>query len=64
MLSIISEVKPLVIALQEIMMGNNREFRIPHYSIIRREGHHNRRDHGGVMLPIHESIPVMEIALP
>ena len=61
LLSIISEVKSLVIALQGIVMGNNREFRIPHYSIT--GGHHKRRDQGGVMLLIHESIPVMEIAL-
>ena len=46
------------------MIGPNTCFiRIPQYNGLRREGHHNRRDHCGVMLLIRESTPNQEIEL-
>ena len=59
MLNIINDVKPPIVALQEVMMQETKEIRIPHYNI-KREGTFNWRSHGGVMLIIHESVPMTE----
>ena len=61
MLNIINDVKPRIVALQEIMMQETKKIRIPHYDIIKRAGHFNLRSHGGVMQIIHESVPITEI---
>ena len=54
---------PLVLALQETMLKEEIDFRIPRYSAISKTGHFNWRSHGGTMLLIHESVPMKEIKL-
>ena len=61
LISIIERERPRVIALQETMLRPNHPFRIPHYTFLNREGHYNRKPHGGVALLIHESIPIQII---
>ena len=61
LLNIINDKKPRIVALQDIMMQETKEMRIPHYNIIKRAAHFNWRSHGGVMLIIHESVPMTEI---
>ena len=63
LLELIEKMKPEIIALQETMIGNGKEFRIPNYTILRREGHYSRRWHGGVALLIHDTIPMQEVEL-
>ena len=60
LLNVINDVKPRIVALQEIMMQETKEMRIPHYNIIMRAGHFIWRSHGGVMLIIHESVPMTD----
>ena len=58
LLSLIDKVKPSVIALQETRIPNNKKITIPHYNLFNVVGHHNRIEHGGAALLVHEDTPV------
>ena len=45
-----------MIGLQETKLRETCTFKIPQYTVYRRQGHHNATDHGGVALLIHKSI--------
>jgi len=45
------------------MIRDTDKFSIPNYNCVRKQGHINRRVHGGTALFIHESVPYRELAL-
>ena len=53
----------MVLALQEIMLNKEENFRISRYNAITKTRHFNYRSHEGTMLLIHESVPMTEIQL-
>ena len=57
LLKIIEAYRPEVVAVQETMIRDSEQFRIPQYKERRREGHYNRRSHGGVAISVHEETP-------
>lgn len=63
LLDIISKIKPEILSIQETMLRKDTNFSLKHYNGIFKEGHTNRRAHGGVALFIHESIPYQDIKL-
>ena len=63
LLDIISKIKPEILSIQETMLRKDTNFSLKHYNWIFKEGHTNRRAHGGVALFIHESIPYQDIKL-
>jgi len=62
-LNLIRQFKPALIALQETMIRDTDKFNIPNYNCVRRQGHINRRVHGGTALFIHESVPYNDLGL-
>ena len=52
-----------IMAFQETKLWTYNNFSIPHFNIIRKDGHFNHTPHGGVALLIHESIPHESITL-
>ena len=58
---LIDELKPQVLALQETWQGREQISRLMGYNSIAKEGHYNRRYHGGVTLYIHNSLPYDEV---
>lgn len=63
LLELINRIKPSAIALQETKLWNNIDFKIPNYTIHRKDGHFNVSPHGGVAILIHESVPFNNIPL-
>ena len=55
--------KPEMFAIQEKMLQNKDQFRIPNYNCYRCDGHINVRAHGGTALLIHEAIPRSPVPL-
>lgn len=62
-IKMIEDLNPIVVALQETMIGPSNNFRAPNYVCIRKDGHFNRRPHGGVALLVHNTIPFTELKL-
>ena len=60
-MKMIEDLRPTVIALQETMMPDNWMIRLKGYNRISKQGHYNRRQHGGVCLFIHEEVPIMDL---
>lgn len=54
---------PLIIALQETMLGPSHEFKLPNYNCTKKSGHFNRRHHGGVAIYSHDTLPFQEVEL-
>ena len=52
-----------IVALQETKLWNYSKFSIPHFYILRKDGHFNHTAHGGVAICIHESAPHETIEL-
>jgi ribonuclease HI len=63
LLNIIDIHKPATLAIQETKLWNNNDFKVPNYTILRKDGHFNVTPHGGVALLIHETIPFNQIEL-
>ena len=55
---LIEKVKPCILAIQETKLPRNIKINIRHYNIFNTEGHHNRTEHEGAALLIHEEIPM------
>ena len=51
------------VALQETKLWNYSKFSIPHFNILRKDGHFNHTAHGGVAICIDESVPHETIEL-
>jgi len=62
-LNVIRQFRPAVIALQETMLRDTDKFNIPNYNCVKKQGHINRRAHGGTALFIHESVPYNELKI-
>lgn len=62
-LKLIHSLNPLIVALQETMTGDYQKMALPNYNCERKSGHFNRRNHGGVALFVHETIPYRAIHL-
>ena len=60
---LIQKCKASVVALQETQIPLNRMYKIPKFNSIAKIGTVNRRNHGGVALYIHESIPYSEVTI-
>ena len=54
---LIAKEKPAVLYIQEIMLSKQTNFSKNNYNGLFKEGHINRRAHGGVAIFIHGNIP-------
>ena len=61
LMKLVEEYKPIVIAGQETQYGANFISNINGYAGICKQGHFNRKNHGGVILYIHRSCPHTQI---
>jgi len=55
--------KPLIVALQETFLSNNCMITLPGYIPVVKQGHFNRRYHGGVAIFVHNSCPYRELTV-
>lgn len=63
LVKVVDDVKPSIIAIQETFYGNDFVSPIGGYAGLCKQGHYNRRFHGGVALYIHNSIPFEKIEI-
>ena len=61
LLQLVNDHQPMIIAIQETMLHQNNNFRLPNYSSVMKPGTFNRRSHGGVAIFVHESTPIYKI---
>ena len=57
LLDMINVQNPYAVALQETKLFHNARFRVPNYTLYRKEGHYNNTRQGGVAELVHQSIP-------
>ena len=62
-IQLMNQYKAGILALQETLMPVRFLHKIPGYSVIGKDGTHNRRNHGGVALYIHQDIPFSPVPL-
>ena len=62
-MDIIVKEKPAVLCIQETMLSKQTNFNIKNYNELFKEGHINRRPHGGVEIFVHSNIPFKEITI-
>ena len=53
--------KPIVIAVQKTFLANDVMIKLSNYNVITKQGHFNRRYHGGVALFIHSVCPFNQV---
>ena len=58
---IIDNTKPIVIAVQETFLANDVMIKLSNYKVITKQGHFNRRYHGGVALFMHSVCPFNQV---
>jgi len=63
LLNIINISKPLIISIQETFLAEDYTIKLPNYNSLCKQGHYNRRFHGGVALYIHSSCPYNPLSL-
>lgn len=63
LLKIINDIEPIAVAVQETFYGGDFIANIKGYNGICKQGHFNRRFHGGVALYIHSSVPSQELII-
>lgn len=63
LLYLIDQHRPLALCLQETFLSDDCMIRLPGYSSLCKQGHFNRRFHGGVALFIHESCPFQRLTV-
>ena len=63
LLHLISIYRPMVIAIQETFLGNDFMVRVNNYNGLCKQGHYNRRYHGGVAIYIHDTCPFQPIEI-
>ena len=62
-MEIIAKEKPAVLCIQETMLSKQTNFNIKNYPGFFKEGHINRRPHGGVAIFIHSNIHFKETTI-
>lgn len=62
LLNLVDIHKPLAIELQETQLHDSN-FSLPRYNLYNREGHYNRKPHGGAAILIHQDIPHIAVNL-
>jgi len=62
-IKLVDETNPTIIAVQETFLANDYVAKIAGYNCICKQGHYNRRYHGGVALYIHVSCPYNELTV-
>ena len=55
--------KPAVISVEETKLCQNCDFRVPNYSLYRKDGHFSSTPHGGSAVLIRQAIPHDEIPI-
>ena len=63
LVKLVDELKPCVIAVQETWQSSNFVNKFGGYCSLVKEGHFNRRYHGGVAMYIHGSLPYEELSI-
>ena len=60
-MDLISKELPDVLCIQETMISKQTNLNLNYYNVLFKEGHTNRRAHGGVVIFIHETSPYQNL---